>query len=149
MKTGDFDWTDEAIAELRQHHADGLSTSLIAEAMRRPGQRNSIIGKLTRLGITRDDRPPARKVKPSPKHRPVKRAPPPPPEPMPAPDVDDSNIPFTQLCTLMQLTNETCRWPVSGADYTLYCGHRSADLAAGQPYCKSHSDRALAGKGRA
>jgi GcrA cell cycle regulator len=43
-------------------------------------------------------------------------------------------------CSLLDLTNETCRWPIGDPGETgfYFCGTPSADLAAGQPYCPCH-----------
>jgi GcrA cell cycle regulator len=52
----------------------------------------------------------------------------------PAPErIDEAN-----RCSLMELSEGRCRWPIStpGADDFCFCGNASRD---GQPYCPGHS----------
>jgi len=46
--------------------------------------------------------------------------------------------------TLLELTNNTCRWPPGrpGAEKFHFCGAPEADLERGIPYCASHMRRA-------
>lgn len=132
-----FDWTKEAVAELKRLFDEGLSMSQIAAAIGAPS-RNSVIGKLHRNGMFRG--------KPKPVPRPPRvqrngakawkpRAPVPYYEP--APELGTiSAVP--QPCTLMDLTNETCRWPIGEGAEMFYCGCPTADVAAGCPYCDLH-----------
>lgn len=46
------DWTAERVQKLKDLHADGLSCSQIAAAMKIGITRNAVIGKLHRLGLT-------------------------------------------------------------------------------------------------
>lgn len=46
-----FDWTLDAIAKLREMHADGYSSREIAEALGAGATRNAVIGKISRLGL--------------------------------------------------------------------------------------------------
>jgi GcrA cell cycle regulator len=49
--------------------------------------------------------------------------------------------PRTQTaCGLLELTNETCRWPYepAGLGDPRYCGEPGADLSARAPYCAAH-----------
>lgn len=150
-------WTPERIDILRQHYADGLSSSQIANEIGGI-TRNAVIGKVNRLGLTRDGHPSSANTGGKRRHRPVPRRhapfrlkPEAPPAPEPMPDIADENIPLEQRRTLDQLTNTTCRWPVGtpGRPDFFYCGHESADLSAGRPYCAMHHARAFAGHGRA
>jgi hypothetical protein len=45
---------------------------------------------------------------------------------------------------LLDLTNDSCRWPVAGASAggIWFCGAPEADLAGGMPYCPYHAQRA-------
>lgn len=161
-------WTDERCDWLRALYADGLSAGRIASEMG-ISDRGAVCGKIHRLGLTRDGGTkdslprPQPGHKPKPKPRPARReqfkphvrlaAPPPAPEPMPewTPETYDNQIPVPQRCTLEQLTNTTCRWPVGtpGTPDFFFCGHDSADLNIGIPYCRVHGARASAGPGRA
>jgi hypothetical protein len=45
-------------------------------------------------------------------------------------------------CTLLDLTNETCRFPVGKpSPVQWFCGSPGGDLAAGMPYCGWHAKR--------
>lgn len=46
--------------------------------------------------------------------------------------------------TLLELTNDTCRWPHGrpGSEKFFFCGAAGADLECGIPYCARHMRRA-------
>ena len=60
--------------------------------------------------------------------------------------MSDLAIPFAQRCQLMDLTNETCRWPIGevGTPGFFFCGSPDADLMGGRPYCPGHTAKAKA-----
>lgn len=59
--------------------------------------------------------------------------------------VDDLNIPLTQRCTLLELNDDKCHWPVgSGADL-FFCGGKTAHRSK---YCGHHACVATAGPQR-
>ena len=71
------------------------------------------------------------------------------PQPVVAPKTPTGAIPVTTIagryrCSILNLTNETCRWPCGGVNdpVTMFCGAPGADLAAGMPYCGSCAPRA-------
>lgn len=141
-----FDWSDKAVTELKRLFDEGLSMSQIAAAIGAPS-RNSVIGKLHRNGMFRG--------KPKPVPRPPRvqrkgvhtakawkpRKPTPAPEPAAPPLGEISAVP--QPCTLMELTNETCRWPIGEGADMLFCGSPS-DMHNGRPYCQFHTRMGLA-----
>ena len=144
-------WTDEAIAELKRLHAGAMfSCAEIAQRLTEEFQqacsRNSVIGKLLRLGLTNKratgPKPKVRKVRPA-RHDPFRPTMAAAPEPTSAFSalVDDVNIPLEQRRTLHQLTNRTCRWPVGtpGESDFYFCGSETADLLAGRAYCPGHT----------
>lgn len=45
--------------------------------------------------------------------------------------------PPPQPCTLDQLTQRSCRWPIGDGPF-MFCGATSLDL---RPYCQEHTDR--------
>ena len=53
----------------------------------------------------------------------------------------DAGIPFSQRCSLLDLSECNCRWPVGepGNAAFFYCG---AEPVAGKPYCAAHCARA-------
>jgi GcrA cell cycle regulator len=147
-------WTDERIERLKQHFEAGLSCREIAADI--GVSRNAVIGKLSRLNLTRgrsaDERrhhersfAPARAPKAVPRLQfemlaaiygdtdaPVVSGP-----------IDDAN-----RCSLMELGENRCRWPIStpGADDFCFCGNAAPD---GQSYCAGHSRLAYRPNSRA
>ena len=145
-------WTAEQIKLARHLFLDlnMTATEIAGEMSRRYHTfvtRSAVCGKLSRLGICRPegadhrDRPRPR-VRRARRHVARVAAPPvapatPPPKPPKHP------------ITLLDFTNETCRWPVGNdpeppLHSQLFCGTRDADLAAGVPYCRKHSRLAYA-----
>lgn len=59
-------------------------------------------------------------------------------EPLPAEIIEAPNA---HNCTLLELTNITCRWPIGdpGTAEFRFCGDPSADLENHRPYCAYHS----------
>ncbi|MGQ3674837.1 GcrA family cell cycle regulator [Xanthobacter sp. TB0139] len=157
-------WTDERVELLKKLWSEGLSASQIASEL---GEvtRNAVIGKVHRLGLSgraKTVAAPARprtttkaKVEQAPEtpqaaapQRPatqgnaalapvleelVEEAPAPAPRP-----VEANVVPMGQGCTIMNLTEYTCRWPVGepGSDDFHFCGARSNP---GTPYCAHHA----------
>lgn len=64
----------------------------------------------------------------------------PPAQPLPPPPIIDNDIRHSQRCTVLTLTNSTCRWPVGhvGDAGFFFCGHPSADLSGNKLYCRPH-----------
>lgn len=138
-------WTDERVEMLRKLCADGLSAGQMREELGGI-TRNSIIGKARRMGFGFTSQPGKPKQGPKPRgHRKtpfVDRKPPKfnvyvaidlPPE-QPANPV-----------TLMELTADTCRWPIGEVTHnTMFCG---ATAVPGAPYCVGHCRIAYARPG--
>lgn len=140
-------WTEERVGELRRLWELGLSCSQIAAELGYV-TRNSVIGKAHRLGLsgrvvgkkpggeTRRangigaavQKIRAAKAKPP---APISTAPKVKPEPF-VPVVCTEVAPLN--ISMMDLTEETCRWPEGEADFT-FCGHR----ATHGPYCGNHA----------
>ena len=137
-------WTDERIELLRQHFEAGLSCREIAADI--GVSRNAVIGKLSRLNLTRgrtvDDRKTHdRGLAPGRARRAVPRlqyemlatiygetdAP-----------VETGPIDEANRCSLLELSENRCRWPISspGEDDFCFCGNNAPD---GQSYCAGHS----------
>jgi GcrA cell cycle regulator len=162
-----FEWAQDRVALLKKLWARGLSASQIGGQL--GCSRNAVISKIHRINLPgRDSKQSIAKAKPQ-------REPQPPREPKPdrrravasprkriivdgrpafAPDLtliepalEDVAIPLEQRVSLMQLTNETCRFPVGepGTDTFFFCGKRQADMAHGHPYCRHHAR--IAGRG--
>ena len=134
-------WTTERVELLKQHFEAGLSCRDIAAHI--GVSRNAVIGKLSRMNLTRG-RP---GVEPRPK-KPAKRRG---ARSVPRlqyqmlrtlydeePPDDGAPIVSVQRCSLFELSKERCRWPIStpGAADFCFCGNPPLD---GMPYCSGHT----------
>ena len=135
-------WSKDRISTLTAHWIDGLSASQIADRLGGVS-RNAVIGKLHRLGLCGDGRPPMPKpqaaagaarrpdqTRPAPARLPAKTAPsiPSPPE---GPGL---------VADLIGLGAHACRWPIGdpkAAGFT-FCGRR-----ADGRYRHGHEQRAV------
>ncbi|WP_187435814.1 GcrA family cell cycle regulator [Bradyrhizobium hipponense] len=144
-------WTDERIELLKQHFEAGLSCREIAADI--GVSRNAVIGKLSRLNLTRGRSTDERKL-----DRSSARAPKAVPRlqyemlatlygetgaPAVTGPIDDAN-----RCSLLELAENRCRWPIStpGAEDFCFCGNTAPD---GQSYCAGHSRLAYRPNSRA
>jgi len=149
----EFDWTDDAIAELHRLHATGASYSAIGDAL--GISRNAAIGKARRVGLT-GQRLSAEVVEAKRRKRASNKdaqrrramtnieqlALPPRPVPMP-PECLGAPLEQSKPCTLLDLKPHVCRWPLwSGDDDArLFCG---AVTLAEHSYCAAHKAIATA-----
>jgi GcrA cell cycle regulator len=142
-----MDWTEEAIATLRQLWDEGLST---AEIGRRMGiSKNAVVGKAHRLNLAARPSP----IRRAPGGTPTPRAPrrsarpaTPPPSPMmtgtrlPARPPAERPAPVVaiRLPPPSRLGNGACCWPIGdpGAPGFRFCG---AQALLGKPYCAEHA----------
>lgn len=146
-------WTDERVEQLKKLWSDGLSASQIAAELGGI-TRNAVIGKVHRLGLSGRTKAPStsapRPRKPRATHmlrvsRPVARgntalahayaydyeveA-----EQAPVENV----IPMGQRRTLLELNEQTCRWPIGdpATQDFYFCGGQALTAL---PYCAYHS----------
>jgi GcrA cell cycle regulator len=141
-------WTDERVGLLRKLWDDGHSASAIACELGGV-TRNAVIGKVHRLGLLGRAKAPPKGHRRRPRvPAQVRLARPPLQSSMalvpafeqaaPEPElIDDSVIPMGQRCALLELTAETCHWPVgnpASADF-FFCGGKTTM----GPYCGYHS----------
>lgn len=132
-------WTDERLELLKGHFAAGLTCRQIAAEI--GVSRNAVIGKLSRLGLTRD-RPPGSEARPKkPRERRGRSVPRLQYEMLRAVYEEDSitaaPVISEHRCTLFELSKERCRWPVnSDAEEFAFCGNTPL---AGAPYCVGHT----------
>jgi GcrA cell cycle regulator len=148
-------WTSERIERLKRCLHAGLSCGQIAREI--GVTRNAVIGKMNRLGLSRpkhviseqlEQRRAARLARPKtpgtwrPKH----------PRlniftqhemliagfPRPQPRAEDIPIYNGRGCTLFELSQMKCRWPISnpGAEDFCFCGN---EPVKGLPYCLGHA----------
>jgi GcrA cell cycle regulator len=137
-------WTTERIELLKTHFDAGLSCEQIA---RRIGvSRNAVIGKLNRLGmsrlksvivrraIQRERKATARLRGPrSVQHKVLTTL-----RTEPSVPIEEALIPSDQRCSLLDLTEIKCRWPIGepGSASFCFCGN---EQAMGMPYCAVHA----------
>jgi len=129
-------WTAEKVELLRSLCASGLSAREIALEI--GVSRNAVIGKISRLKLNSGER--RRSAgKGEPKARPPSQQ-----SIMRALRADAHSlaegmrIPDSHRCSLLELTNQTCRWPISNATDVefWFCGNQPID---GLPYCAGHA----------
>jgi GcrA cell cycle regulator len=162
-------WSEERIALLKRHFNAGLSCSQIAREI--GVTRNAVIGKMNRLGLSR----PKEIIAAQQEHRRAarlarERAPgisaagaPRPRRPRlnifaqhemlaeafggVQPRIEDVPIANGCGCTLLELGQEKCRWPIDnpGAADFRFCG---SEPVKGLPYCLGHARIAYRPAGR-
>ena len=145
-------WTDERVETLKKLWTDGLSASQIAAELGGI-TRNAVIGKVHRLGLSGRAKSPSsaaprpRKARP---HAHMLRVSRPSIRGNTAlaqayeldvelePELVDNVIPIGQRRTLLELNEETCRWPIGDPGHPdfFFCGGQTI---TGLPYCAYHS----------
>jgi GcrA cell cycle regulator len=132
-------WTDERVELLKKLWADGLSASQIAGELGGI-TRNAVIGKVHRLGLSGRAKSPSssapRVRKPRSHMMRVSRT------SMRGNTAlalaFENIIPIGQRRTLLELNEDTCRWPIgdpASAEF-FFCGGKPL---TGLPYCSYHS----------
>lgn len=145
-------WTDERVELLKKLWCEGLSASQIAAEVGGI-TRNAVIGKVHRLGLSgraksanagvprpRKARSPAQMLRigrgairgnTALAHAYEIEA-------EVEPELIDNVIPIGQRRTILELTEQTCRWPVGdpGSGDFFFCG---GNTVTGLPYCAYHS----------
>jgi GcrA cell cycle regulator len=148
-------WTEERVEQLKKLWADGLSASQIAAELGGI-TRNAVIGKVHRLGLSgrakapssgiprpRKTRPPhmLRAARPSlrgntalARHAALAYELAPEAEPEPIENI----IPIGQRCSLLELNDSKCRWPIGdpGSPDFFFCGGKPVGEL---PYCAYHA----------
>jgi GcrA cell cycle regulator len=144
MPANEPTWNTERLELLKIRFEAGLSCREIAADI--GVSRNAVIGKLSRLNLRRDEsgheRRPARKK--TVKGQRSKATPRLQYQMLvalyaePQPDVDDDTIPDQHRCSLLELSEAKCRWPIStpGAADFCFCGNLPVE---GLPYCVGHT----------
>jgi GcrA cell cycle regulator len=145
-------WTDERVEMLKKLWSDGLSASQIAAELGGI-TRNAVIGKVHRLGLSGRAKSPS-SAAPRPRkprtHTHMLRVARPAMRGNTAlaqafeyeiaeePEMLDNVIPIGQRRTILELTEDTCRWPIGdpGSTEFFFCGGQSL---TGVPYCTYHS----------
>lgn len=143
-------WTPERIERLKELVDQGLTAEQIARELGGGITHNAVIGKIQRLGLKlrgsaiwfpRPGKPRQPRVR-APKQRWV--PPPPPPAQFAEAATAAPPDPSKFACTLLQLNDKTCRWPLGDPqepDFH-FCGVPPRE---GQPYCDHHCSMAFDG----
>jgi GcrA cell cycle regulator len=143
-------WNDERVEQLKRLHAGGRSCSFIAAKLGCGLSRNSIIGKLRRIGLgsikpvetkeTPTPRGRRRRLRPAASLFPLAKCTMEQGRPSSSP-LNDGEIPFTQRSSLLELGQHDCRWSCGDPDASdfFFCG---APVVDGLPYCRAHCERA-------
>lgn len=140
-------WTTERVAMLRTYFDAGLSCAQIAQEI--GVSRNSVIGKMNRLGLSRGRRTasPGATRAASPRRpqvltqRLALKA-------LFAAEPVVTDVVSTEPCSLFNLTARKCRWPIGavGTPDFNFCGNGTAD---GVSYCTGHARMAYRFSARA
>ncbi len=159
-------WSSERIEQMKRCFQAGLSCSQIAGEI--GVSRNAVIGKLHRLGLSQPKDIASRQVEQrraarlsqgariatsrasqsgrprldvSSQHALLMAAFP------AAPSIEDVPIHNGRGCTLLELGQESCRWPINtpGAEDFCFCGNEPVE---GLPYCAGHARIAYRPSGR-
>jgi GcrA cell cycle regulator len=132
-------WNDERLEALKSHFAAGLTCRQIAVEI--GVSRNAVIGKLSRLGLTRDKPPGGEARQKRPRERRGRSVPRLQYEMLrqvyDEATLSDAPVVSEHRCSLFELSNERCRWPVNAeAEEFSFCGNTPL---AGMPYCAGHT----------
>lgn len=146
-----FEWSEHNITEFVRLHGEGLSFSAIGSEL--GCSRNACIGKAHRMGLekrTMGAQPRAERKPRVHRRQRFREVLPMPVEPLQCEHIFDwlkqrapaDDFPINSSgpeCTIMDLTHETCRWPLwsDAAPDRLYCGAASAGT-----YCQRHTKMA-------
>lgn len=145
-------WTDERVELLKKLWSDGLSASQIAGELGGI-TRNAVIGKVHRLGLSGRAKSPSTATPRPRKPRSASHMMRVPRGSIrgntalahayeldiePEPELIENIIPIGQRRTILELTEETCRWPIGdpGSTEFFFCGGHTLN---GLPYCAYHS----------
>jgi GcrA cell cycle regulator len=135
-------WTTERLELLQQHFEAGLSCREIAAHI--GVSRNAVIGKLTRLGLTRGPTGAEQHLQATSKERRPRSSPRAQYRMLQVvyengqPAAADAPIASANPCSLLELSKERCRWPIStpGEEGICFCGNTPLK---GLPYCPGHT----------
>ena len=155
-------WTDDRVEQLKRMWSEGLTASQIAARIGQGVTRNAVIGKVHRLGLSGR----VAKVRPPQPKAPRKIYEPnlagrssgrtvsgatalkphfrPQPKPMPLPEPEPEPIRLVEVpsgeqrCSIMHLTDRTCRWPIGDPTSETFCFCGSTPREKG-PYCEYHA----------
>jgi GcrA cell cycle regulator len=144
MPANEPTWTDERVELLKSRFAAGLSCREIACDI--GVSRNAVIGKLARLNLTREKTVKVQRTGRKDKAKEIHPRGSVPrlqyqmlrklyAEALPA---EDETIQSEHRCSLLELSEEKCRWPINtpGNEDFCFCGNSPLK---GLPYCVGHT----------
>jgi GcrA cell cycle regulator len=116
-------WTDAKLSLLKTLWSEGNTASAIAQHLQM--SRAAVLGKIFRLRLGIPAQVPRAAEASGPIHR-------------------RKGHEIKRGKTLLELTNDTCRWPIGDPSKKSFhfCGEPGADLENGVPYCERHRQRA-------
>jgi GcrA cell cycle regulator len=140
MPVKEATWTEERLERLKSGFAAGWSCRQIADDI--GVSRNAVIGKLSRLNLTRETsgETPARKnagkgrgSAPGLQYRLLQAV-----YAEPQSETCEAPILSEHICSLLELSEASCRWPINtpGEKDFGFCGNTPLE---GLPYCAGHS----------
>jgi GcrA cell cycle regulator len=126
------EWPDKKLSLLKKLWTEGKTA--VAIAQRLGVSKSAVLGKVFRLRLTFPAQEPQPTAASSPKLR--RKGQQFGPEPQ--------DVTTKRGKSLLELTNETCRWPIGDPAKVSFhfCGEPGADLEQGIPYCEQHRLRA-------
>jgi GcrA cell cycle regulator len=135
-------WTPERVELLKIRFVAGLSCREIANDI--GVSRNAVIGKISRLNLRRENEPRRRAPKDDDARRRAKSVPRLQYQMLrklyddTEPVVDEETISSEHRCSLLELSEKRCRWPIStpGTEDFCFCGNPPLE---GLPYCAGHT----------
>jgi GcrA cell cycle regulator len=140
-------WTTERVELLKLRFAEGLSCREIAADI--GVSRNAVIGKISRLNLTRDkgrtqtlrqkDTGPRSRASARLRQLLIKIVP---SEPEPEPFIEAEPIHNGHTCSLFELSKETCRWPISTPGAVISCARRNSIPSPEERHSRVSKDEA-------
>jgi GcrA cell cycle regulator len=125
-------WTDDGIALLRELWAEGATAAAIGQHLGGLS-RSAVLGKVFRLRLNGEGAARARSEREAPGRRRGR-------QPRQRTAAPPARVPGR--LTVLDLNNESCRWPCGRSERIFFCGIAEADLIGGIPYCPRHMRRA-------
>jgi GcrA cell cycle regulator len=135
-------WTAERVELLKSRYQAGFSCREIAQVI--GVSRNAVIGKISRLNLSRPRRlsgrrperkgvPKVRRSRLVTQHQILMAL-----HAKPQPSAEEVPIHNGHRCSLLELSQEKCRWPIGNpcAEDFWFCGNKPVE---GLPYCAGHA----------
>ena len=139
---GGHAWTDDSVALLRKLWTEGATAAVIGQRLGGLS-RSAVLGKVFRLRLDGDagattmraaSREQTADAATAPRRRRRRQV-----------RITEPAVKVAGPKTLLELTNESCRWPSRRAGKIVFCGVAEADVLRGIPYCPRHMQRAYSG----